>query len=125
MAVVISVPNTSSSKPPIALPSRASASRSFRAFIVVLVWSGSDRRPGSVAGVALLLPRVTVVVIAVGLPEARHVMIEQLEPPHPLGALPEVQVRDEQPRRAAVLGSERAAAVAEGDPRLTAQDVRH
>ena len=45
------------------------------------------------------------------------------EAAHPLRALPEVEVRHEQPRRAAVLGLERLAVVAERDPRLAARDV--
>ena len=62
-------------------------------------------------------------VVAVLLPEAGLVLVAQLEPAHPLGALPEVEVRHEQPRRAAVLGLERLAVVGEGDPRLAAGQV--
>src|SRR5215212_3451825 len=58
----------------------------------------------SVAPVALLAPGVPVVVVAQGLPEAGDVVGGELQAPHPLGALPEVQVRHQQPRRAAVLG---------------------
>ena len=58
------------------------------------------------------------------LPEARLVVRAQLEPAHPLRALPEVEVRHQQPRRAAVLRRERLAVVAERDPRLAAGDVR-
>src|SRR5271166_2077947 len=47
----------------------------------------------SVALVALLEPRVAVVVVAVDLPEARLVVVQQTQPGHPLRALPEVQVR--------------------------------
>ena len=47
----------------------------------------------------------------------------QPQPAHPLGALPEVQVRHEQPRRPAVLGLERLAVVAERDPGLAAGHV--
>ena len=49
--------------------------------------------------------------------------LEQTQAAHPLGALPEVEVRDEQARRAAVLRLERLAVVAERDPRLAARDV--
>src|SRR3712207_7202404 len=42
-------------------------------------------------------------------PEARLVLDGQREPAQPLGALPEVEVRDEQPDRSAVLGLERFA----------------
>ena len=58
---------------------------------------------GSVTLVPLLEPGVTPVVVAVDLPEARLVMVQQPQAGHPLGALPEVQVRHEQPGRAAVL----------------------
>src|SRR5262245_21039546 len=77
----------------------------------------------SVARVPLFLPRLTVYVIAVGLPEPRLVLIEQAEPAHPFGALPEVEVGDEQPRRAAVLGVEGLALVGVGDPGLPVDDV--
>ena len=61
-------------------------------------------RARSVAPVPLLPPRVAVVVVAVALPEAGLVLQRQRQAADPLRALPEVQVRDEQPRRAAVLG---------------------
>ena len=62
------------------------------------------------------MPRISVVVVAVALPEARLVLVPELEPAHPLRALPEVEVGDEHARRAAVLGLERLAAVPERDP---------
>src|SRR5262249_56923914 len=61
-----------------------------------------SRGPGSVTGVPLLFPRVAVVVVAVALPEAGAVFLQQLNPAHPLGALPEVEMRDEQPCGSAV-----------------------
>ena len=60
-----------------------------------------------VGGVALLAPGVAVVVVAVALPQARLVVVEQLDRADPLRGLPEVALGDEQPRRAAVLGLER------------------
>src|SRR5215218_5094024 len=61
------------------------------------------RRHPLIPPVALLSPGVPVVVVAQGLPEARVVVGSKLQPPHPLGALPEVQVRHEQAGRSAVL----------------------
>src|SRR3954451_2989303 len=77
----------------------------------------------SVAAVPLLFPRVTVVVVAVVLPEARLVGVAQLEAADPLGALPEVDVRDEQPGGAAVFRLERLARVLVGNPGLPARQV--
>src|SRR4051812_27561659 len=77
----------------------------------------------SVALITLLKPRVSAVVVAERLPEARFVLIAEDQPPRPLRALPEVQMRDEQAGRAAVLGLEVLAVVAVGDPRLAAGDV--
>src|SRR5215216_2170936 len=74
----------------------------------------------SVPPVALLAPGVAVVVVAQGLPEAGLVFGDQPQSSHPLGALPEVEVRHEQAGRTAVLGLERLAAVGVGDPGLTA-----
>src|SRR5216683_763859 len=82
-----------------------------------------SRPARSVAGVPLFPPRISVHVIAVGLPEAGLVLVEELEAAHPLGALPEIQMRDEQPRRAAVLGIERLAVIAERQPGTPAGDV--
>ena len=53
--------------------------------------------------IPLLGPRVAVQVVAVLLPEAGVVALLQDERPDPLRALPEVQMRHDQPRRAAVL----------------------
>ncbi len=43
------------------------------------------------------------IVIAKRLPEAWFILIDQAQSPHPLGALPEVEVRHQQACRAAVL----------------------
>src|SRR3989441_10188217 len=45
-------------------------------------------------------------VVAVLLPEAGHVLVDQRDPSYPLGALPEIQVRHQQPGGPAVLGRE-------------------
>src|SRR5204862_3649656 len=87
-------------------------------------WSRRPPRPASsVAAVALLEPRVAVVVVAVALPEARLVVLQQTQPAHPFRALPEIQVRHEQPRRPAVLSRERRAVVADRDPGLPSGHV--
>src|SRR4051812_27673297 len=72
--------------------------------------------PRSVPRIALLFPGVTVVVVAVGLPEAGLVVVAQLEAADPLRVLPEVEMRDQQPGRTPVLGLERLAPVLVGDP---------
>src|SRR5215472_13193994 len=81
------------------------------------------RAARSVSRVALFLPWVAVVVVAVCLPEAGLVGRVEPEAPYPLGALPEVVVRDEQARGAAVLGLERLTSVGEDHPGLAARDV--
>src|SRR6476646_2813697 len=73
--------------------------------------------------VPLLLPRVAAVVIAELLPEAGSVTIDETEAAHPLRALPEVEVWDEQSRRAAVFRRQRSAVVTERDPGLAVRDV--
>src|SRR5262249_21841147 len=69
------------------------------------------------------LPWVSVVVVAVCLPETGLVGRLEPEPPYPLGALPEVVMRDEHAGGAAVLGRERLTSVGEDHPRLAARDV--
>src|SRR5215510_12275957 len=81
------------------------------------------RAARSVSRVALFLPWVAVVVVAVCLPEAGLVGRLEPEAPYPLGALPEVVVRDEHARGAAVLGLERLASVGEDQPGFAARDV--
>src|SRR5215471_1776516 len=67
------------------------------------------RRRGTrlLPAVALFLPGVAAHVVAVLLPEAWAIAGHELQATHPLGALPEVQVRDEQPQRPAVLRTDR------------------
>src|SRR3954468_741466 len=67
------------------------------------------RRSGSVAPVALFLPGVAAVVIAVALPEARLIHGGELDPAEPLRALPRVEARHDEAQRVAVLGRERLA----------------
>src|SRR5690606_31805526 len=52
----------------------------------------SPRRPSPVSGVALLAPRIAVVVVAERFPESRLVVLHHAKLPQPLGALPEVEV---------------------------------
>src|SRR5687768_4475517 len=54
----------------------------------------------------LLRPRVAVHVIPVLLPEARRVRRAELDAADPLGALPQVQPRDQPAQRPAVVGLE-------------------
>ena len=75
------------------------------------------RSAGSVTPISLLTPRITVVVVAGALPEALLILAQQLDFPHPLRALPQVQVRYEQPGWPAVLGRQRLAVVANTPPR--------
>src|SRR5919112_60279 len=58
--------------------------------------------PLGIALVALLEPRVAAVVVAVLLPEPRAISLHELQPGDPFRGLPEVQVRHEEPDRAAV-----------------------
>src|SRR3954468_2097941 len=75
--------------------------------------SRSIRR--SLEPVALLLPGIGVVVIAVELPEALAVLGHHLELAQELRRLPEVALGDEQPQRRAMVGLERLAVVGVGD----------
>src|SRR5437588_9595326 len=61
--------------------------------------------------VTLFLERERVVVVAADLPEAALIVVEELDLVGPLGALPEVALRDDQAERAAVLRFERLAVV--------------
>src|SRR5207249_648014 len=65
-------------------------------------------------GVALVLPGVGVHVVAVDLPEAGRVDVEELEAAQPLGALPEVELGHDQAKGPAVIGREVLTVVLEG-----------
>src|SRR5688572_20248566 len=73
--------------------------------------------------VPLFAPGVAVEVVAVLLPEAGLVVLHHREAAHPLRALPEVEVRHEQTRGAAVLGIEVLAVELERDPRLAVEEI--
>src|SRR6266536_500571 len=65
------------------------------------------RLASSVALVSLLAPWISAVVVAELFPEPWLVAGDELESAHPLGALPEVQMRHEKARWSAVLRRER------------------
>src|SRR3954464_12743301 len=79
--------------------------------------------PFSVTLVPLLPPRVAPVVVAVLLPEPRLIAVHQRELADPLGALPEVQVGNQQPDRATVLDGQRLPVELPDHPGLAAGDV--
>src|SRR4029077_17084233 len=80
-------------------------------------------KPLPVTAVALLTPRVAVVVIAQRLPEAGLLAVGEAQLPHPLCALPEIGGQHEDPRGAAVLGREGRTSVCDRPPCLAAGDI--
>src|SRR4051794_40959844 len=77
----------------------------------------------SVALVALFEPGVAAVVVAVLFPEAGFVVVEHPQPGDELRALPEVEVRHDEPRRSAVLTREWLPVDLPRDPRFPPGDV--
>src|ERR1700730_6377315 len=77
----------------------------------------------SLPPVALFGPRVAAHVIAVLLPETGLVAVHELEPAHPLGALPEVQVGHEQTQRPTVFRADRLAIAHVDEHVLVAQKI--
>src|SRR5687767_9195016 len=65
----------------------------------------------SVTLVTLLPPRIAINVIARLLPEARLVLVDEAQAPDPFGALPEIEMRHQEPRRSAMRGRERQALI--------------
>ena len=63
------------------------------------------------------------IVIPEALPKARFVLRCQREAAEPLGALPEVEMRDEEPYWAAMLELERLAVIRIDHPRRAAGDI--
>src|SRR6266849_6696364 len=76
-----------------------------------------------VSPVPLFAPWVPVIVVAVHLPETGLILVHQSKAADPLRALPEVEMRDEHARRAAMLGMEGLAVELERDPGFAAGHV--
>ena len=72
---------------------------------------------------ALLGPGIPAHVVAVLLPEAGVVLRQNLEPSHPLRALPEIEVRHQQPNGAAVFRRQRLAVVGEREQVIGAVEI--
>src|SRR4029079_3925088 len=85
--------------------------------------SGTGAGGSSVAAVTLLTPGIAVIVVAQRLPEAGLVSGQQAEATHPLGALPEIQVRHDQARRSTVCRLQRLAVVGVGHEGLAVEGV--
>jgi hypothetical protein len=64
-------------------------------------------------------------VVAGGFPEARLVLVDQLQAVDPLRRLPEVQVRDQHPSRPTVLRLEIFSVELISDPGLAVQQIIH
>ena len=91
---------------------------------------GAPRQPraarsggASIPLIPLFAPWVAVVVIAELLPEAGGVLQHQVDAANPLGRLPEVQVRDQQSGRPAVLRGKFIASVLVGDPGFAVEQI--
>src|SRR5581483_3661002 len=78
-------------------------------------------RAGGASGIALiplLTPRIPAIVIAELLPKPRLIARHEPKATHPLRALPEIEMRHEQPRGPAMLRRQRRAPESERDPSL-------
>src|SRR5262245_28379327 len=73
--------------------------------------------------IALFEPRVAVVVIAADLPEARLVVHRELDPLDPLGALPEIEPRNDYAQRAAMFPADRLAVPVPGEHHVLGREI--
>src|SRR5579864_983154 len=76
-----------------------------------------------VAPIAFFFPWISVIIIAQRLPEARFILVDQAQTPHPLGALPEVEVGHQQPCWATVFGCQRLPLIGVDHPGLPFQHL--
>src|SRR6266404_7826418 len=74
--------------------------------------------------VPLLLPRITVHVISVLLPESRRILIEKFKSTNPLHRFPPIQMRHNQPRRITMVRTERLAIMMRSHQHLVPIQVR-
>src|ERR1700756_2551480 len=79
----------------------------------------------SLVGVPLFQPWVPIDVIAEVFPKARLVVRHQRQAPHPFGALPEIKMRDEKARGAAVFRGKICTIKFERDPGLLVDNIFH
>src|ERR1700746_416737 len=79
----------------------------------------------SLVGVPLFQPWVPIEVIAEVFPTARLVVRHHRKAPHPFGALPEIKMRDEKPRGAAVFRGKICTIKFERDPGLLVDNIFH
>jgi hypothetical protein len=66
-------------------------------------------------GVALLPPDIATVVIATALPEAGAILLHEAQAPHPLGALPQIELGHYQPQGLGVFWRQILAVVLVGE----------
>src|SRR5262249_4809647 len=111
-----------------AVPQRAPASRGHRASASAPWPSRHEARQPfrlatSVAPVALLPPRISIDVVAEALPEPGDLLVHELDPPDPFRALPQIEMRNEEAGRAAMLCLEIRPVESKSDPGLTVHEV--
>src|SRR5437867_1591403 len=80
-------------------------------------------RPRLLVRIPLLFPWIGVHVIAVLLPESRWIHVEELEGAQPLGRLPEVELRDHQAHRPAMIRLDVAPVVLEGEQHVVVPEI--
>src|SRR5262249_41531025 len=86
-------------------------------------WQSPHPAARLVALIPLFFPWLTMIVIPKRLPKTRFIFVEQSETANPLGALPKIEVRNQQSRGAAVLGSERLSFICIAPPHLPPTDA--
>src|SRR5262245_15532847 len=73
--------------------------------------------------VSLFLPRITMVVVPVHLPEPWFVVVHEAQSAYPLRGLPEIEVRNQEACWPSVLGRERLAVVLPNNKRLSVEQI--
>src|SRR5262249_35414069 len=76
-----------------------------------------------VVRITLLPPWIPINVVAETFPKAGFVLVHQRNTPHPLGALPQIQMWDKKPCRSAVFRCKIFVVKTERDPRLPVPEV--
>src|SRR3954465_7340076 len=92
---------------PVAPSMRCTPSRTSSMLLAAALTSRESSSPIRHAPTSLLLPRIAHCVIAGSLPEARAIVLDELDGTNPLCTLPCVEPRDDESEREAVLRVER------------------
>src|ERR1700752_265817 len=77
----------------------------------------------SIIPIPLLFPRVAMIVVSRRFPKARFILFSKINPSHPFGTLPKIQMRHNHSCWTTMFGCERLIVIFQSDEGLTIDDI--